>query len=198
VDEKGRVLNGDHILAICAKTYKDRWMLRNNVVVTTVMNNFGLVEALKKMDIRRETSNVGDRYVLEKMKQVGAVLGGESSGHIIFLNHHTTGDGIIAALQLLAAMKSYQLPLSSLSDIMTVMPQVMINVDVAEKPPIEDLSEVREAIESAERELDGRGRVLVRYSGTQSLCRVMVEGPDEALTRRLAESLADTVRVRIG
>ncbi|MBU0677702.1 MAG: phosphoglucosamine mutase [Verrucomicrobia bacterium] len=198
VDEKGCELSGDHIMAICAKMYKDMWLLKNNVVVTTVMSNFGLHTALDKMDIRHESAPVGDRYVLERMKAVDAVLGGENSGHMIFLNHHTTGDGIIAALQLLAAMRYYAQPLSSLASVMTESPQKMINVDVAKKPPIEDIPEIVSAIKNGETELAGRGRVLVRYSGTQSMCRVMVEGPDEEITNRLTEEIAGVVKKCLG
>jgi phosphoglucosamine mutase len=194
VDETGRELTGDHVLALCGKMYKERGWLKNNLLISTVMSNFGFLAAMKQMDIRHAAAKVGDRYVLEMMKEKGAVVGGEASGHIIFLNHHTTGDGIISALQLLAAMRLYKQPLSRLSGLMTLSPQKIINVDVKAKPPIEKIPELQAAIEAAERELGDRGRVLVRYSGTQSMCRVMVEGPTEDVTGRLARALADTVR----
>jgi phosphoglucosamine mutase len=132
------------------------------------------------------------------MQQKGSVLGGEESGHVIFLNHHTTGDGIITALQLLRAMKRSGQPLSDLAKIMTPSPQKIINVNVKDKPPLEQIPELQKAIKEAEAELGDSGRVLIRYSGTQSMCRVMVEGPTELLTDRLTRILADAVRKSIG
>jgi phosphoglucosamine mutase len=198
VDEKGQVLTGDHILAISARMYKERGWLKNNRVVTTVMANFGFLRAMKELGIECEVAPVGDRYVLETLRDREAVLGGEASGHLIYLNHHTTGDGIIAALQLLAAMRFYGEPLSRLAGLVKLAPQRLINVDVAHKPPLDDLGELQAAIRSAEQRLNGRGRILVRYSGTQSMCRVMVEGPTEDETRRIAEDLADLVKKCIG
>lgn len=198
VDEHGEEITGDHIMAICGKMYKERGRLKNNLLVATVMSNFGFFTALKEQGIEAGVSKVGDRYVLEMMRQKDAVLGGEASGHLIFLDHHTTGDGIVTALQLLAAMKHHEQPLSQLARIMTLSPQKIINVDVASKPVLEDIPEIRTAIEQAEAELGDRGRVLIRYSGTQSMCRVMVEGPTREMTDRLTQSLADTVRTAIG
>ena len=194
VDEKGEELTGDHIMAICAKIYKERGLLKNNLVVATVMSNFGFHAAMKKQGIEVGTAPVGDRYVLEMMKERGAVLGGEASGHMIFLDHHSTGDGIISALQLLAAMCAAQQPLSELAKIMHFAPQKMINVTVGNKPPLESVPELQQAIRTAEAELGDEGRVLVRYSGTQAMCRVMVEGPTVEMTERLCASLADTVK----
>lgn len=198
VDEKGRELTGDHILAICARYYKQKGCLRNNLVVATVMSNFGFHEAMRREGIDVEVTQVGDRYVLEAMKARDAVIGGEASGHIIFRNHHTTGDGIIAALQLLAVLCEERKPLSELSAVMRMFPQKLVNIDVAKKPPIEDIADVQEAIRQAQAELAGNGRVLIRYSGTQSMCRVMVEGPTEELTERLTLSLVETVKKCIG
>jgi phosphoglucosamine mutase len=198
VDERGRRLSGDHLLAICARMYEEMGLLKNHLVIATVMSNFGFFSAMKKLNIHTDTSNVGDRYVLEMMQRKGAILGGEESGHAIFLNHHTTGDGIIAALQLLYAMRRAGCPLSELAEIMTPSPQKMINVSVKEKPPLEQLPELQQAIKIAEAELGDRGRVLIRYSGTQPMCRVMVEGPTEQLTERLARTLADVVLRSIG
>jgi phosphoglucosamine mutase len=198
VDEKGEEITGDHIMVICAKRYKEQGRLRNNLVISTVMSNFGFGIALKELGIQYGASKVGDRYVLEMMQQRGAVLGGEASGHTIFLDHHTTGDGIVTALQLLAAMSDPRQPLSSLATLMRLSPQEIINVDVARKPPLEELPELQAAVKAAEAELGEKGRVLIRYSGTQSMCRVMVEGPTEEATRRLARHLADTVRKCIG
>ena len=198
LDEKGRELTGDQIVAICASMYKERGWLNNNLVITTVMSNFGFLVALKNLGIEHGASKVGDRYVLEMMKERGAVIGGEPSGHMIFLNHHTTGDGIISALQLLACMRQAGRPLSELAGIVTLAPQKSINVDVKEKPPLEELPALQQAIRIAERELAGKGRVLIRYSGTQPMCRVMVEGPTEEITGRLAERLAESVRKLLG
>jgi len=125
-------------------------------------------------------------------------MGGEASGHVIFLNHHTTGDGILTGLQLLAAMRMYGKPLSELAKLMKLAPQKIINVDVKNKPPLDQIPEMQAAIKAAERELGDKGRVLIRYSGTQSMCRVMVEGPTEEMTGRLAQTLADMVRKCIG
>ncbi|MBN1270417.1 MAG: phosphoglucosamine mutase [Kiritimatiellae bacterium] len=198
VDETGQELTGDCIMAICAKLYKERGWLKNNLVVSTVMSNFGLGLALKEMGIEHGVSQVGDRYVLEMMKEKGSVLGGEESGHMIFLNHHTTGDGIVSALQLLAAVRHYNQPLSRLATVMTPSPQKMKNVEVKQKPPLAEISELQAAVREAEAELAGKGRVLIRYSGTQPMCRVMVEGPTEEMTARLCESLAGMVKKCIG
>ena len=198
VDEHGTELTGDHIMLICAKMFKERGLLAKNLIIPTVMSNFGFLKALKEVGIQHAQAKVGDRYVLELMKEKGAVLGGEASGHVIFLDHHTTGDGILTALQLLAAMRSYNKPLSELSRLMKLAPQKIVNVDVKTKPPLEEIAELQAAIQAAEQELGDQGRILVRYSGTQSMCRVMVEGPTEEMTGRLAQALADMVRRCIG
>lgn len=198
VDERGQILSGDHILAICANAMKLKGILENNVVVSTVMSNMGLGAALKGMGIRHETSKVGDRYVMQKMMVCGAILGGEDSGHMIFADYHTTGDGILTALKLIEAMQLENKPLSDLSKIMTVYPQVLMNVEVQNKPDIETVPEIVDAIQSVESELGTQGRVLVRYSGTQPLCRVMVEGPTEGDTRRYCQQLSDIIKESIG
>jgi phosphoglucosamine mutase len=194
VDEKGLELTGDHVLAICGRMYKAKGRLTNNLVVSTVMSNFGFLAALEKLGIDHSASAVGDRYVMEMMRERGAVIGGEPSGHMVFLDHHTTGDGIISALQLLSAVRLEQKPLSILSGIMRLSPQKTINVDVSRKPPLDSMPEIQQAIRAAESQLGRQGRVLIRYSGTQSLCRVMVEGPTEEMTDRLAASLADVIK----
>jgi phosphoglucosamine mutase len=173
-------------------------LLKNNKVVATVMSNFGFLCAMKEMGIDVAITPVGDRYVLERMIKDHAVLGGEASGHVIFHNHHSTGDGIIAALQLLSIMRETGKPLSELAKIMSVFPQKLINFDVARKPPLEEISEIQQAIKKAEAELGDKGRVLIRYSGTQPMCRVMVEGPTDEMTNRLARELTDIVRNSIG
>lgn len=198
VDEKGTVATGDQILAVCAKFMKQKGLLKGNQVVSTVMSNMGLGEALEKMGIKHMTSKVGDRYVMEKMVSSGAILGGEDSGHMIFLNYHTTGDGILAALRLIEAMKEESKPLSELCKIMTVFPQVLINVDVLRKPDLENVPDIKDGIKSVETVLGKKGRVVVRYSGTQPICRVMVEGPTMDETRKYCKQLADIVKLTLG
>ncbi|MBU1161456.1 MAG: phosphoglucosamine mutase [Proteobacteria bacterium] len=198
VDEKGGVATGDQIIAICARYMKQTGILKGNCVVSTVMSNLGLRLSLKEMGITHIESKVGDRRVVEKMISSGAVLGGEDSGHMIFLDHHTTGDGILTALRLIEIMQAESKPLSELRKIMTVFPQVLINVEVTRKPDIETVSEIKDAITSVERRLDNEGRVLVRYSGTEPLCRVMVEGPIIDKTRIYCQELADVIKKNIG
>jgi phosphoglucosamine mutase len=198
VDETGAELSGDQIIAICARQFKCRGLLKNNEVVATVMSNFGFFEAMKNLEIDVAVTGVGDRYVLERMIKDDAVLGGEASGHVIFHNHHSTGDGIIAALQLLSIMRETGQSLSELAQIMKVFPQRLINIDVKEKPSVENIAGLPEATAKAEAELADKGRVLIRYSGTQQMCRVMVEGPTDEMTNRIAETLADVVRSAIG
>ncbi len=198
VDEKGRVLTGDQIMTICAKMYKEEGLLKKNLVISTVMSNFGFGLALKKLGIKHAASKVGDRYVLEMMQSTGAVIGGEESGHVIFHNHHTTGDGIIAALQLLSAVRLYRRPLSSLARLMKLYPQKLVNVEVKEKPPLDQIPAIQEAVQEVEGKLKGKGRVLLRYSGTQSMCRVMVEGPTDELTEKLCLILVETVKKALG
>jgi len=198
VDEKGCELTGDQIMAICAKAYKDAGRLINNRVVATVMSNIGFHAAMKAQGIETETAGVGDRKVLELMQQTGAVLGGEDSGHMIFLDCHTTGDGIVSALKLMQMLKESGSALSTLGGIMTPFPQKLINVDVKEKPPIEEVAGIASAVAEVEAELGDAGRVLIRYSGTQPMCRVMVEGPTEEKTVAAAQRLADVVKEFIG
>jgi len=198
VDEKGDVLSGDQIIAICAKHMQQKGALKNNVVVSTVMSNMGLGVALGKTGISHVTTKVGDRYVMEEMLAQGAVLGGEDSGHTVFLDHQTTGDGMLTALKLIEVMLSENKPLSELRSVMTVFPQVLINVEVISKPQLETLPEIMDAIHAVEEKLKGQGRVLVRYSGTQPQCRVMVEGPTESETRRYCQQIADIVEEKIG
>ena len=198
VDEKGQRLTGDQILVICAKVMKDLGLLKNNILVTTVMSNLGLRMACKKYGFEHHASKVGDRYVLEEMRRLGGILGGEDSGHVIFLNHHTTGDGIVAALQLVGAVLRVNRPLSELAGWMDIYPQKLINVKVKSKPEIPAVPEIVEVIARAERELGDQGRVLVRYSGTENLCRVMVEGPTEDITLAYCSEIADTVKRILG
>ena len=198
VDEKGREITGDQVLIICANMLKKDGKLKNDLLVTTVMSNLGLRVACRKYGFRHHASKVGDRYVLEDMLGMGSVIGGEEAGHMIFLEHHTTGDGIIAAMQLIAAMAREGKPLSEMAAMMDIFPQKLINVDVKRKPEIETVPRLIEAIRQAERELGDEGRVLVRYSGTQNMCRVMVEGPSAGVTEKYCREIADIVRSELG
>jgi phosphoglucosamine mutase len=197
VDEKGDVLTGDHVLAMCSATMKKRGKLRNNLVVATVMSNLGMKVALKEYGIDMAETKVGDRYVLEKMLSSGSVIGGEQSGHVIFLDHHTSGDGIITALQVLCAMKYESKPLSELAKIMKVFPQCLINIDVRNKPDLDTVPEVVRVIREVEDVLGDKGRVLVRYSGTQQMCRVMVEGPTENETDRYCKMISEVITKKL-
>jgi phosphoglucosamine mutase len=198
VDEKGNEITGDQVLIICANMLKKDGRLKNDLLVTTVMSNLGLRMACRKYGFKHHASKVGDRYVLEDMLSMGAVIGGEEAGHMIFLDHHTTGDGIIAAMQLIAAMAREGKPLSEMAAMMDIFPQKLINVDVKRKPDITTIPRLMEAIGQVERELGEEGRVLVRYSGTQNMCRVMVEGPTAAATEKYCRQIADVVISELG
>lgn len=198
VDESGRLITGDRILAIFARAFKQKGWLKNNLVVSTVMSNLGLRLALKNLGINHLTAPVGDRYVLEQMHANGAIMGGENSGHLIFLDRHTTGDGMLAAVRLLQVMQDENKPLSELSRVMQIFPQILLNVEVQHKPRIESVPQIRDAVRSVEDILGEQGRVLVRYSGTEPLCRVMVEGPVEEDTRRYCRQIADAVKAALG
>jgi len=198
VDERGRTVAGDRMLAICAKDMKQAGQLAGNLVVSTVMSNIGLGLALKRFDIRHVTTRVGDRYVLQEMLAQRADLGGEDSGHMIFLKHHTTGDGILAALKIARIMVRTGKPLSTLAKVMDIFPQQLCNVEVKEKMPIEDIPEIMFKVKEVEERLGDKGRVLIRYSGTQPMCRVMVEGPSEAEVNRSCQEIVDVVSARLG
>lgn len=199
VDETGHELTGDQILAICAKDLKQRGLLKNNILVSTVMSNLGFGIALNKMGIKHITAKVGDRFVMENMISHGAVIGGEDSGHMIFLDHHTTGDGILSALRLIeAVISNTPKSLSELAQVMTVFPQVLLGVEVQKKPEIDTIPEIVDIIKSVESSLGENGRVLVRYSGTQPLCRVMVEGPTVEKTEKYCRRIVDVVQKKLG
>jgi len=193
VDETGDVLSGDRILAICARQLHKKGRLTHNTVVSTVMSNIGLGEALKALGIRHVQAQVGDRHVMQDMQATGAVLGGEDSGHMIFAAHQTTGDGILSAIKLVEAMVDESAPLSRLKGVMRVFPQVLINVVVRSRPAIETVPEIAAAVREVENGLAGKGRVLVRYSGTQPMCRVMVEGPTQEKTEQFCRRIAAAV-----
>lgn len=198
VDEKGQVVDGDSTLALCALHLQDHGMLAKNTLVTTVMSNVGLEVALKSENIALARTAVGDRYVVEEMRRGGFNLGGEQSGHLVFLDHSTTGDGMLAALQVLAIMQERNKPLSELSTVMKPFPQVLINIDVREKPPLGELLEFQKLVTQIEEKLADAGRVLTRYSGTESKVRVMVEGPDNEQVQAYAEELSRSLRALIG
>lgn len=198
VDRKGRKVSGDQIIAICALDAHEKDALKNNTVVTTIMSNMGLGLCLKKKGITHVMSDVGDRYVMMDMVKTGAVVGGENSGHMIFMDHHTTGDGLISALKLLSVIKRSGRSLDDLASQMTVLPQVLENVIVSSKPDIESVPEIIKAINSSEKELEGKGRVLVRYSGTESKCRVMVEATEISAAEGHAKKIAAIVKKVLG
>lgn len=198
VDEKGRLLDGDYELFILADAFNARGRLSGGRVVATVMSNLGLEVALGERGIEMARTSVGDKYVLEELLRGGGSLGGEQSGHIIFPEISLAGDGCITALELLRVLSASDQPLSQLSAGFTRYPQVLVNVRVARKPPIETIASVQQSILDLERELDGRGRLLVRYSGTENLARVMLEGPDQALIERRAREVANLIARELG
>ena len=198
VTEDGEVVDGDALLALFASDLSERGMLEGGAVVGTVMSNMGLEKSLDAMGLGLIRTQVGDRYMVEAMRNGGYNLAGEQSGHFVFLDHNTTGDGLITALQALAIMKRTGRPLSELVAGFQPFPQVLLNVRVAERKPFEQVPEVVEAVRKLEQELAGKGRILLRYSGTEMKARVMVEGEDEARVNELAKELANLVQRRLG
>ncbi|MDA8354678.1 MAG: phosphoglucosamine mutase [Firmicutes bacterium] len=194
VDEEGNIVDGDHILCICGSFMKETGELKEDTIITTVMSNIGLYKALDSLGIRTEKTKVGDRYVMEEMRRGGYNLGGEQSGHIIFLDHNTTGDGMLTALQLLRVVKEKATTLNQLAQMMTPYPQVLINVQVKEKDQWEQNEAIRRKIEEVEEALGDDGRVLVRPSGTEPLIRVMAEGPDKEQLQSYVQQIADVVK----
>lgn len=197
-DEKGAVVDGDAVMAVCALHLMREGRLRHNTLVATVMSNLGLELAMRQAGGRLLRSAVGDRYVMEKMISGGYNLGGEQSGHIIFLDHNTTGDGIISALQVLSIMKQSGKPLSELAACMKTYPQVLVNVKVKERRDLASIPEVAGRMTEIEKKLDGTGRLLVRYSGTEPKVRVMIEGEDQSEIKALADDLAGIIREKLG
>lgn len=198
VDEKGQVIDGDHILVMCAMDMMKEGKLPYNTVVTTVMTNIGFHQAIKKAGGRAEITKVGDRYVLENMLKNGYKIGGEQSGHIIFTDFSTTGDGLITALQVLSSLKRSGRKASDLTALMTTYPQLLVNVKVATKEGWETNEAIKEAIAEGDKELGENGRILVRPSGTEPLIRVMAEGPDQAQLDRICHAIADVVKKEQG
>lgn len=193
VDEHGDILDGDFIMLICALAQKAKGTLAENSVVITVMSNLGLHLALKEAGIAIFETQVGDRYVMEELLRTGAKLGGEQSGHIIFLDQNTTGDGLLTALHLLSVIKDRQIPLSQLASQMRRLPQVLLNATVQHKERLMQDERVLAKVKQAELVLGDQGRVLVRPSGTEPLIRVMVEGPDQQMLRELAQGVIDII-----
>lgn len=193
VDEKGNLVDGDQIMVITALALNEQGLLDGNKIVVTVMSNLGLHKAMQKAGIEVLETKVGDRYVLEKMQETGAILGGEQSGHIIFLKQNSTGDGLITALNLLQVMVDTQKPLSELAAQMERFPQVMENVQVADKDQALKSPKVLAGIEAAKEQLKDRGRILVRPSGTEPVIRLMAEGPDEEELKHIVNELAKVV-----
>jgi len=198
VDHLGEIRDGDYALAITGRHMASRERLKGNVVVTTVMANLGLDEALAAAGIRVLKTQVGDRYVHEEMLRSGANLGGEQSGHLLFPDYMPTGDGILSALSLLSVVRETGEPLASLATCMRKFPQVLVNVPVARKPAIESLDGLGDRVRAFELEMSGAGRVLVRYSGTEPLARVMIEGADAPRIQAMADELASLIRAQIG
>jgi len=195
VDENGNILDGDMIMVICAQALKEKGKLAHDSLVVTVMSNMGLHKALRKAGIRILETKVGDRYVMEKLLESGTVLGGEQSGHLIFLEHNTTGDGLLSGLQLLSVLKEKKAKLSELAKQMKRFPQVLVNTSVGSKDKIMENEQVNLKIREIQENLGEDGRILVRPSGTESLIRVMLEGPDQQELTRLAEEVVKVVRL---
>jgi len=198
VDEDGHIRDGDYVLAICGRHLAARAQLKGSTVVTTVMANLALDRVLTQAGIRIAKVQVGDRYVLEEMLRIGANLGGEQSGHLLFLDHTTTGDGIVSALQLIGVMQESKASLGELSRCLVKFPQVLVNVAVKSKPRVETIAGLADRVRELEAEMNGAGRILLRYSGTESLLRVMIEGEEQARIEAMAQELAEIVRRAIG
>ena len=197
-DHSGEVVDGDAVMALCATRMLQRNELAKNTLVATVMSNIGLERCIKEAGGTLLRTPVGDRYVVEAMRGGGYNLGGEQSGHLVFLDYMTTGDGLIAALRVLAIMTAEQKPLSELASVMTRTPQVLVNVKVAKKVPLVELPTVQKMIAQVEADLGETGRVLVRYSGTENKARVMIEGPDKSVIEPRAEEIAAELAAQCG
>jgi phosphoglucosamine mutase len=197
-DEKGRDFDGDKVMALCAIDMKKRKTLARNTVVATVMSNLGLELAMKKAGITLVRTAVGDRYVVEEMLRQGYNLGGEQSGHVVFMDYNTTGDGIITALQVLSIMKRTGKKLSALGKVMTTYPQVLVNVKVREKTEIMDVPALAKIVRAAQASLDGTGRLLIRYSGTEPKLRIMAEGSDKLHIENMVRNIAEAVSRELG
>ncbi len=198
VDRRGRVIDGDHILFLCGRGLKRRGALPGDAIVATIMSNFWLEKRLGDLGIRLHRAPVGDKYVLERMVAENAILGGEQSGHVIFRDRGTTGDGILTGLLLLDAVLDDGVPVEATLDGIVPFPQLLINIRVSGKPDLHAHPAIGPVVTAVERELEGRGRVVLRYSGTESLARVMVEADDDALVRTTADRIAAVIREPLG
>ena len=198
VDERGDTVDGDRAMLICGRHMLAQGELRGHTIVTTVMSNYGFVKAARDLGIELVRTAVGDRYVMEAMREGGFILGGEQSGHVIFLNYNTTGDGILTALQLLGVMVETKRPLSELAAVMRSYPQVLVNVRVKDKTAWRSNEAIAEAIRLAEEAIGGDGRILVRESGTEPIVRVMAEGSTEAAVRGLVDAIVEVVERELG
>ncbi len=198
VDEQGKIVDGDHVLAICGKHLIRQGRLPHKAVVATVMSNMGLDIAMREVGGRVIKTAVGDRYVVEEMRRQGCLLGGEQSGHMIFLEYNTTGDGVLTALQILAIMQETGSSLAELAAVMTALPQTLVNVRVRERRNIKEVPAIRQLIDDAEAKLGDDGRVLIRYSGTEPLLRIMLEGREQAEIAALAGEIARAVEHNLG
>jgi phosphoglucosamine mutase len=198
VCEQGKIIDGDHVMAALGLDLHRNRLLSKQTLVGTVMSNFGLELSMSKAGVKLIRTPVGDRYLLERMLAEGYNFGGEQSGHFIFLDHNTTGDGLISALQILSLVKRTKKSLSELAQAMTAVPQVLVNVQVTKKPRLESIPDIDCAMKESERRLNGCGRVLIRYSGTEPLLRIMVEGEQSTMVKEVAEELARVVRKHIG
>ena len=197
VDSEGEILNGDHILAICALYLCKQKCLPQNTIVATQMSNWGLDQAMKKHGISVVRTDVGDKNVVDAMRQQGYTLGGEQSGHIIHLDHSTTGDGCVAALNVLSVMKRENKPLHELRSIMADVPQVLVNTKVKKRVDLDTLPGYRELVEKAEKKLNGEGRLFVRFSGTEPVVRVLVEGPDRVQIGQVAQEITRFLQLEL-
>ncbi|MCA1032945.1 phosphoglucosamine mutase [Bacillus timonensis] len=198
IDENGQVVDGDQIMYICAKYLHEVGRLKHNTVVSTVMSNLGFYKGLEGQEIQSVQTAVGDRYVVEEMRKGGYNLGGEQSGHIIFLDYNTTGDGLLTGLQLVNIMKMTKKPLSQLASEMQKFPQLLINVKVTDKHRVTENAKVKETIDAVEAEMNGNGRILVRPSGTEPLVRVMAEAPTEELCKEYVDRIVEVVKSEMG
>lgn len=198
VDEKGNIVDGDKIMFILAQHMKSEGMLKDDMVVSTVMSNLGFYKALEAHGLKSDKTKVGDRYVVEEMRSGGYSLGGEQSGHIIMMDYNTTGDGLLTGVHLASIIKSSGKTLSELAGQVETFPQELVNIRVSDKYNVVNNNLVAEKIEEVEKEMDGNGRVLVRASGTEPLVRVMVEAETEELARQYSNDIAEVVQAEMG
>ena len=194
IDGDGEIIDGDALIGILSKLHFDKKEIGKSAeIVGTVMSNLGLEKYIQSLGLGFHRTKVGDRYIVEYMKSSGALIGGEPSGHILFQNHSTTGDGIVAALKVIESMKFYNKSLKELKADVKLYPQVIKNVPVRRKPPIDEVKEIKDAISDCEKKLDGRGRILIRYSGTESLARIMVEAESKKMVEEISDNLVNVV-----